>query len=272
MSYWIDVDGKRISEKDLKFILGNVLLPMFCHSLSDNSKYSLFLCYQSVFHSTLFFSYMDEKDCSESLKSGLVQSALNLLSLFNINSSIPLQNLYLHLLTFLMQRSLPCIIESAFPARCLHNALQLLPILPDDPKYVTNVLQLIRVCHSNSSFSIDNISDFQFILSWVTVHQRPLSVANEALSTIRVILKHFASPKLKDILYHYLLWSYTLLSQISHSISYEQLTHSIEVIRVLFYFSKSFTRQFRVVSNHFQLNWMNHSPNSLSHSLLCSFQ
>ena len=234
MSYWTDIEGKRLNEKDIEFILGDVLLPKFSHSLTESSKQSLFFCYRSVFQSTLFFPYLAEKDCPSSLKTCLIQSASQLLTLFNVKSSIPLQTLHLHLLAYLMQHPIPYIIESAFPARCLHNALQLLPTLPDDPRYVTNVLQLIRVCHSNSSFTIENISDFQLIMDWVTVHQRPLSVANEALSTIRVILKSYASPNLQTVLYSYILWSFNTLSQIKQPLSYDQFTHSIEVIRVLF--------------------------------------
>ena len=234
LSYWIDTEGKKLREKDIEYILGDVLLPKFSQSLSESSMQSLFFCYRSVFQSTLFFPYLAEKECSETLKACLMHSASQLLTMFDTTVSISLQTLHLHLLTYLMQHPVPCMIESAFPALCLHNALQLLPSLPDDPRYITNVLQLIRVCHSNSSFTIDNISDFQLIVNCVMVRQRPLSVANEALSTMRVILKSYISPHLQTVLYHYLLWSFTTLSRIEQPLTYDQYTHSIEVIRVLF--------------------------------------
>ena len=69
-------------------------------------------------------------------------------------------------------------------------------------------------------------------MDWITVRQRPLSVANEALSTIRVILKSYTSPNLQTVLYSYILWSFSTLSQIKQPLSYDQFTHSIEVIRV----------------------------------------
>lgn len=251
---WIESEGKSLSIADLSDILENILLPSIEHYYTlpvpttfDARLFAFLSSTQALFQTTLLFSFLSQSDCSKALQQSFLQLAFHLIHLQQRPLSIDTMSLLLHLLSYILQHPIKLLMSSSsFPVQCLSNSLSLLgkaaslclspTEVTSESRYVSVLLQLIRICHSSSELSINQESDLQEVLLWITARSRPMTVANEAMSSLRVILKVYHSDRLSSLLLPFLQWSYDYLHAIwkgnDHPISVDQVSYVIEILRV----------------------------------------
>ncbi|KAK8791513.1 hypothetical protein WA588_001518, partial [Blastocystis sp. NMH] len=225
-SYWLNCDGKSLSAIELEHFLADSLLPSLSlvpmesgvsSSDSNDTLHSLLSCIHSLFLSTLLFPFLQERNCPSSLSSSTVLCLQRLLQLDPVD--LPSQLLQLHALSYATQHAFPALLHSSFPARTLHFALERLrPFSRNtDEKVAIATLQLIRVCHSCSAFSLDRVTDLRTIFTWVVENEVSLPAGNEALSTVRVVLKKTSLPDLEGVLAGFIEWSFRFFSSLQPS-------------------------------------------------------
>ena len=183
----------------------------------NDTLHSLLSCIHSLFLSTLLFPFLQERNCPSSLSSSTVLCLQRLLQLDPVD--LPSQLLQLHALSYATQHAFPALLHSSFPARTLHFALERLrPFSRNtDEKVAIATLQLIRVCHSCSAFSLDRVTDLRTIFTWVVENEVSLPAGNEALSTVRVVLKKTSLPDLEGVLAGFIEWSFRFFSSLQPS-------------------------------------------------------
>ena len=184
---------------------------------SNDTLHSLLSCIHSLFLSTLLFPFLQERNCPSSLSSSTVLCLQRLLQLDPVD--LPSQLLQLHALSYATQHAFPALLHSSFPARTLHFALERLrPFSRNtDEKVAIATLQLIRVCHSCSAFSLDRVTDLRTIFTWVVENEVSLPAGNEALSTVRVVLKKTSLPDLEGVVAGFIEWSFRFFSSLQSS-------------------------------------------------------
>ena len=183
----------------------------------NDTLHSLLSCIHSLFLSTILFPFLQERNCPSSLSSSTVLCLQRLLQLDPVD--LPSQLLQLHALSYATQHAFPALLHSSFPARTLHFALERLrPFSRNtDEKVAIATLQLIRVCHSCSAFSLDRVTDLRTIFTWVVENEVSLPAGNEALSTVRVVLKKTSLPDLEGVLAGFIEWSFRFFSSLQPS-------------------------------------------------------
>ena len=255
---WIELEGKSMSIADLTKILTDILLPAISYYRQQkptngfNARlFAILSTTQSLFQNTLLFSHLSTKDCDQALQHAFSQLPVHLIHLQQQQPiSMDLMSLLLHLLSYILQHPISFIMTSStFPVHCLSSSLIQLRASPtislsptdqsSESRYLVALLQVIRVCHSSSfSLSLNQSTDFQIVLEWITSYSRPMIVANEAMSCLRVILKVYNSANLSSSLLSFLQWSYNYLQSLcrdqQENIPNDQVMYVIEILRVGF--------------------------------------
>ena len=253
-----------MSITDLTEILSDILLPAVSYYQKqaptngfDARLFAILSTTQSLFQNTLLFSHLSTKDRNQALQHAFSQLPSHLIHLQQQQQqrsiSMDLMSLLLHLLSCILQHPVSfTMTSSTFPVFCLSSSLIQLRASPaislsptdqsGESRYLVALLQVIRICHSSSfSLSLNQLSDFQIILEWITSCSRPMIVANEAMSCLRVVLKVYHSADLPSSLLSFLQWSYNYLQSIwtnqKETIPNDQVMYAIEILRVGFLLS-----------------------------------